>query len=101
VPEPDACRAFVALPASATPAQIYAHPKLREELRRRLAVLAATSTGSSTRVARALILDAVLSIDAGEVTDKGSINQRAVLKARETLVGELYAAKCGPNMIEV
>jgi feruloyl-CoA synthase len=47
-------------------------------------------TGSSNRIARALILDEPPSIDAGEMTDKGTINQRAVLVRRAGLVGELY-----------
>ncbi len=50
-----------------------------------------SSTGSSNRVARALVLEEPPSLDAGEMTDKGSINQRAVLKRRAALVDELYA----------
>ncbi len=65
--------------------------KVREEFRRRLSGFAASSTGSSTRIARALLLDTPLSIDHGEVTDKGSINQRAVLEHREALVDMLYS----------
>jgi feruloyl-CoA synthase len=38
-----------------------------------------------------MLLDVPPSIDVGEITDKGSINQRAVLKARAALVEELYA----------
>jgi feruloyl-CoA synthase len=53
--------------------------------------LARESTGSSTRVARAMIMETPPSIDASEVTDKGSINQRAVLKNRSALVERLYA----------
>jgi feruloyl-CoA synthase len=49
------------------------------------------STGSSNRIARALVLDEPPSLDAGEMTDKGSINQRAVLARRAALVDELYA----------
>ena len=60
----------------------------REELRRRL--LSLHSTGSSNRVARALVLDEPPSLDAGEMTDKGTINQRAVLNRRKALVEELY-----------
>jgi feruloyl-CoA synthase len=48
------------------------------------------STGSSNRIARALVLEEPPSLDAGEMTDKGSINQRAVLKRRAALVQELY-----------
>ena len=48
------------------------------------------STGSSNRIARAMILEEPPSLDAGEMTDKGSINQRAVLSRRSSLVDELY-----------
>ena len=49
------------------------------------------STGSSNRVARAIVLEEPPSLDAGEMTDKGSINQRAVLAHRRHLVEELYS----------
>jgi feruloyl-CoA synthase len=61
--------------------------------------LARDSTGSSTHVARALILETPPSIDASEVTDKGSINQRAVLKNRAALVERLYADAPDPTII--
>src|SRR5687767_7016137 len=48
------------------------------------------STGSSNRVGRALVLEEPPSLDAGEMTDKGSINQRAVLARRKDLVEELF-----------
>ena len=48
-------------------------------------------TGSSNRVALAIVLEEPPSLDAGEMTDKGSINQRAVLKRRAELVRELYS----------
>jgi feruloyl-CoA synthase len=59
-----------------------------EELQARLKTL--FSTGSSNRVARIMVLEEPPSLDAGEMTDKGSINQRAVLKRRAALVEELY-----------
>jgi feruloyl-CoA synthase len=68
-----------------------ANPKIREAFFERFGKFLATSTGSSTRVTRAVLLDTPLSIDRGEVTDKGSINQRAVLEHRNALVDELYA----------
>ena len=49
-----------------------------------------SSTGSSNRVARALVMEEPPSLDAGEMTDKGSSNQRAVLARRKDLVEELY-----------
>jgi feruloyl-CoA synthase len=48
------------------------------------------SSGSSNRIARATLLKEPPSLDAGEVTDKGTINQKAVLKARAALVEALY-----------
>jgi feruloyl-CoA synthase len=48
------------------------------------------STGSSNRIARAALLKEPPSLDAGEVTDKGTINQKAVLKARAATLEELY-----------
>ena len=52
--------------------------------------LAAHSTGSANHVARLHLMHEPPSIDRGEVTDKGSINQRAVLKHRDALVNALH-----------
>jgi feruloyl-CoA synthase len=62
-----------------------------------LRTLAAEGGGSSTRPVRALVLQEPLSIDAGEITDKGYINQRAVLQRRAALVEALYAG--APDVI--
>ena len=87
----DGCVAhFPELRADLSPAALAAHAGLRGELARLLKSFAAASTGSSTRVARVLVLDEHPSIDHGEVTDKGSINQRATLAHRAHLVKELY-----------
>jgi feruloyl-CoA synthase len=56
-----------------------------------LKTFAAQSTGSSNLIRRMLVLDEPPSMDAGEMTDKGSINQRAVLQRRAALVEELYS----------
>jgi feruloyl-CoA synthase len=64
-------------------------PASREELRRRLSTL--ENSGSSNRITRALVLEEPPSLDAGEATDKGSINQRAVLARRKQLVEELFS----------
>ena len=47
--------------------------------------------GSSTRVTRLLVLSEPPSIDANEITDKGYMNQRAVLERRSDLVIKLYS----------
>ena len=59
----------------------------------------AEGTGSANRVARALLLEEPPHIDRGEVTDKGSINQRAVLAHRADLVERLYAEVPDTNVL--
>ena len=73
--------------------------ELRARLQPIFAELARASTGSSTRIARAMIMETPPSIDASEVTDKGSINQRAVLKNRAALVEALYADPPAPHVM--
>ena len=51
----------------------------------------AASIARSNRITRAMLMETPPSLDAGEATDKGSLNQRMVLKHRAALVDELYA----------
>jgi feruloyl-CoA synthase len=87
----DGCRLINPALPSGDIAAAAADPKIRDAFRERFRKFLATSTGSSTRVTRAMLFDMPLSIDRGEVTDKGSINQRAVLEHRAALIDELYA----------
>ena len=73
---------------------------LRGHLQRALDQLAAEATGSSNRIARAVLLEEPPSIDTGEVTDKGSINQRAVLRTRADLVELLYTEPLAPQVLK-
>ena len=82
-------------------AAVAANASVRECFRERLQELLATATGSSTRITRAILLDQPLSIDRGEVTDKGSINQAAVLEHRKQLIEELYLPTPTPRVITV
>jgi feruloyl-CoA synthase len=72
---------------------------VRDAFRERFAVFQSAATGSSTQVMRALLLDGPLSIDRGEVTDKGSVNQRAVLDHRKELVEMLYSSQLAADVI--
>jgi feruloyl-CoA synthase len=90
-PDIEACRRLSPDLANASPADIVAHENVRSEFRRLLTSFAKAATGSSNRIKRALLLDTPPSLDVGEATDKGSINQRMVLKNRAALVDELYA----------
>jgi feruloyl-CoA synthase len=63
--------------------------------------LKASSTGSSNRVVRLTLLTDLPRLDAHEITDKGSINQRAVLENRAQLVEELYQATPSSAVIKL
>jgi feruloyl-CoA synthase len=64
---------------------------LLAELQSRLRAHSQRNPASTRRIRRALLLPTPPSLDHGEITDKGSINQRAVLRHREELVAALYA----------
>ena len=83
-------RAIGALPRDAQTAAVFAHDAVRSKIGELLAELAETSTGSATRVQRALLLIEPPSLDAGEITDKGSLNQRAVLARRAAFVEDVH-----------
>jgi feruloyl-CoA synthase len=100
-PDIEACRKFAGAAADAPPAAVLADAKLRDEFRRRLNALAKQSPGSSTRLCRMILMAEPPSLDAGEATDKGSINQRAVLTRRQALVEELYAPQKSANVISI
>jgi feruloyl-CoA synthase len=100
-PDMEACRKLAGLGADAPALDIVAHPRVRETFGAQMTQLAAASPGSSTRVVRALLMTEPPSMDKGEMTDKGSINQRAVLKNRAALVDELYAAEPSPRVIRI
>lgn len=87
----DGCRLINPMLASDDIAAAAADPLVRAAFRERFAKFLASATGSSTRITRAVLLDTPLSIDRGEVTDKGSINQRAVLEHRAALIETIYA----------
>src|SRR5688572_19318021 len=71
-PNLGACRDAAGLPADARAAEAIAHPAVRQRFQDAFDTLAADSTGSSTFVARAVVLDEPPSLDAREITDKGS-----------------------------
>ncbi|MCZ8251956.1 MAG: feruloyl-CoA synthase [Hylemonella sp.] len=85
-----ACRAVSGLPDDAPWADVLASAPVRDRFQAVVNELARQATGSANRIARALLLAEPPSIDKGEVTDKGSINQRAVLKHRDALVQALH-----------
>jgi len=100
-PALDACRELAKLPATASAAETVASPAVHARFQALLNELAAESTGSSNRIARAILMPEPPAIDAHEVTDKGSINQGAVLKNRAALVLDLYSPRPSARVISI
>jgi feruloyl-CoA synthase len=100
-PDLEACRRIAALPPSAGASDIFNAPDVKRWIKERLQSFAAASTGSSNLIQRAAVLAEPLTIDTGELTDKGSINQRLVIRNRPHLIEELYAAKPPSHVIAV
>jgi feruloyl-CoA synthase len=99
-PDIEACRGLApGLPKDAPVSALLEDPRVRAKFRALLAALAAQGTGGSNRVCRLILLETPPSLDAGEATDKGSLNQRMVLRHRAALVEELYAAPASPRVI--
>ena len=100
-PDVEACRKLGPhKPADAPAAEIVERYEVRQHFAALLGKMARASTGSSNRIARIILCTEPPSMDKGEMTDKGSINQRAVLSNRAALVEELYADEESPRVIK-
>mgnify|MGYP001166072028 FL=1 len=84
------CRNLSGLPADAGMDQVLTSAPVVAHFQKLLNTLAATATGSANRTAKLCLLVEPPSLDRGEVTDKGSINQRAVLACRAAMVDALH-----------
>ncbi len=89
-PRADECRRLAAAPAEAPLASVLQHPLVRQAFQSLANRMWAAGTGSASRVARWQVLEEPPLLGRGEVTDKGSINQRAVLAHRAALVQALH-----------
>ena len=78
--------------------EVVKNPAVLAHFQQLVDTLAKTATGSANRIARLHVMAEPPSIDKGEVTDKGSINQRAVLKHRDAVVNALHDGSL-PNTI--
>jgi len=101
IPDAQACGKLLQLSQPATYDVLAASDTLRESLVERLRAHAARQPGSSTRIVRAMLLPSPPSLDAGEITDKGSINQRAVLDRRQNEVAALHGDAATADIIQI
>ena len=92
-PRPDECRKLAGLGDDTPLPEVLHHPTVRAFFQTLTDTLWREATGSASRVARLHVLAEPPAIDLGEITDKGSINQRAVLSHRAALVEALYQGR--------
>ncbi len=85
-----AVRQLAGLPAEASMHDVLDHPAVLAQFQKIVDELAQGATGSANRIARLCLLADPPTIDRGEITDKGSINQRAVLTHRADTVAKLH-----------
>ncbi len=93
VPNIEECRRLAGAATSVLRADVLAHPSVFAFFQTLVDIINSNATGSASFVARALVLQAPLSLDKGEVTDKGSVNQRVVLTGHHELIEALYSGQ--------
>lgn len=98
-PNLDACRKLCAAHGDAGVVALLQHSAVRGAIAAGLLALSQSGAGSSTYATRALLLEEPPSLDAGEITDKAYVNQRAVLTRRAALVDELYRTPLQASVI--
>jgi feruloyl-CoA synthase len=100
IPDVAACANLLGLSARSHE-HLANNTELIKHLRTRLEEHARDNPSSTRCVRRALLIPSPPSLDHGEITDKGSINQRAVLHHRAECVAQLYATGPLPHIAEI
>ena len=102
IPDLERCRSLADTPAAEfTPAQLAGKPEIIAALREDLQEYNRQNPQSSRRIARALILDQPPCPERNEITDKGYVNQRAMLDNRAEQVAKLYTDPPGEDVITI
>lgn len=99
-PKLDACADYAGLALSEhSAAEILKHPKVQQWFRQFLMHYNKDATGSSNRVSMLYLQTEPPQLDAGEVTDKGNLNQSNILKRRAEKIAELYQKQTENSLI--
>lgn len=98
---PECRRLCPDLPADAAVEEVLAHPAVRTCVAQGLRTMRANGSGSSMFASNALLMAEPPSVEAGEITDKGYLNQRLVLNRRAHLVNALYAEQPDQTVIQL
>jgi feruloyl-CoA synthase len=95
------CRQLLGDDAPSTAAEFARNPSIHDHIRESLKRWNSENTGQSTRIRSALLLGDAPSIDVGEITDKGYINQRAALLNRKAELERLFGTETHPDIVHV
>lgn len=87
--------------ANLSEAELSASEQVRAHVQAALEAYKAQSTGSSNRIKRCLIMAQPATLESGEMTDKGSVNQRSVLEKRADLVDRIYQPDLAEGVLSV
>lgn len=98
-PRMDDCRQLAGLGNEASAEAVLTAPVVREFFLTLLDRLNGEATGSATLVTRVRLMDVPPSLDLGEVTDKGSVNQRVVLAHRAALVDSMHSPSASDSAV--
>jgi feruloyl-CoA synthase len=93
--------ALAQLAPGLSPAEAVRDPRVKAAFAEKLKTMAACATGSSNRIARLALISEPPSIDRGEATDKGSLNQRLLLTNRKAAVEALYGPVGADNEVRL
>jgi feruloyl-CoA synthase len=97
----DHCKKIMGINNILSPGELILQPLVRAQFQEVLNEIAKKSTGSSSLVKRAVFADFALSIDKGEITDKGSINQKMIIQNHPELIEKLYTVEKSDDVFEV
>jgi feruloyl-CoA synthase len=101
-PNLDACRKLCpSLGESALAAEIISRPEVRFTFQARLESFVSENPASSTHIRRAILLSSPPSMEASEITDKGTLNQAAVLRNRAMLLDRLYSDPAHADVLTI
>jgi feruloyl-CoA synthase len=100
-PKVDACQQLLGNDELKASEGLITNPAILDVVRAALQTYNKQVGGSSNRIVRAALMFEPPSVDAGEITDKGYLNQRSVLERRTSLVDRLYAPDLRAGVIEI
>ncbi len=100
-PDVEHCRALIPDAGGLSVEEIINHENVRNAFAEKLQAHAAQATGSSNKICSLILQSEPAQLDASEITDKGSLNQNAVVARRQNQVLDIYSADPSDRVITI